>query len=129
MISGGCVCGNFKKALWYARGVCGLYGGGRAVFEDTEFSLSDGQKYSIIKMFRGYRNSGRAFFGRPDLYGGTVMSMKLIFAIVNKDDSGSVSSALTRAGFSVTKLATTGRVSHGGEHHFPDGDRRQRVDE
>ena len=36
------------------------------------------------------------------------MSMKLIFAIVNKDDSGSVSSALTRAGFSVTKLATTG---------------------
>ena len=26
------------------------------------------------------------------------MSMKLIFAIVNKDDSGSVSSALTRAG-------------------------------
>ena len=34
--------------------------------------------------------------------------MKLIFAIVNKDDSGSVSSALTRAGFSVTKLATTG---------------------
>ena len=36
------------------------------------------------------------------------MSMKLISAIVNKDDSGSVSSALTRAGFSVTKLATTG---------------------
>ena len=34
--------------------------------------------------------------------------MKLIFAIVNKDDSSSVSSALTRAGFSVTKLATTG---------------------
>ena len=34
--------------------------------------------------------------------------MKLIFAIVNKDDSGSVSSALTRAGLSVTKLATTG---------------------
>ena len=34
--------------------------------------------------------------------------MKLIFAIVNKDDSGAVSSGLTRAGFSVTKLATTG---------------------
>ena len=34
--------------------------------------------------------------------------MKLIFAIVNKDDSNVVSSALTRGGFSVTKLATTG---------------------
>ena len=34
--------------------------------------------------------------------------MKLILAIVNNDDSGAVSSALTRGGFSVTKLATTG---------------------
>ena len=34
--------------------------------------------------------------------------MKLIFAIVNKDDSNVVSSALTRGGFGVTKLATTG---------------------
>ena len=34
--------------------------------------------------------------------------MKLICAIVNKDDSNVVSSALTRGGFSVTKLATTG---------------------
>ena len=34
--------------------------------------------------------------------------MKLIFAIVNKDDSNAVSSALTHAGFAVTKLATTG---------------------
>ena len=34
--------------------------------------------------------------------------MKLILAIVSNDDSGAVSSALTREGFSVTKLATTG---------------------
>ena len=32
--------------------------------------------------------------------------MKLILAIVSNDDSGAVSSALTRGGFSVTKLAT-----------------------
>ena len=46
------------------------------------------------------------------------MSMKLIFAIVNKDDSGSVSSALTRAGFSVTKLATTGGFLMAGNTTF-----------
>ena len=42
--------------------------------------------------------------------------MKLIFAIVNKDDSNVVSSALTRGGFSVTKLATTG-----GFRRYPGG--------
>ena len=34
--------------------------------------------------------------------------MKLILAIVNNDDSAFASSALTEAGFSVTKLSTTG---------------------
>ena len=34
--------------------------------------------------------------------------MKLIFAIVNNDDSTVASSALTEAGFSVTRLSTTG---------------------
>ncbi len=34
--------------------------------------------------------------------------MKLVLAIVSKDDSSMVSSALTQEGFSVTKLATTG---------------------
>ena len=34
--------------------------------------------------------------------------MKLVLAIINNDDAGAVSSALTRAGFSATKLATTG---------------------
>ena len=32
----------------------------------------------------------------------------MILTIVSNDDSGAVSSALTRGGFSVTKLATTG---------------------
>ena len=34
--------------------------------------------------------------------------MKLILAIVNNDDSAKASSALTEAGFSVTRLSTTG---------------------
>lgn len=34
--------------------------------------------------------------------------MKLILAIVSNDDSSSVSSALTKANFQVTRLATTG---------------------
>ncbi len=34
--------------------------------------------------------------------------MKLILAIVNNDDSAKASSALTDAGFSVTRLSTTG---------------------
>ena len=34
--------------------------------------------------------------------------MKLIFAMVSNDDSSAVSSALTKNGYSVTKLATTG---------------------
>ncbi len=34
--------------------------------------------------------------------------MKLLIAIVNNDDSAVVSSSLTREGFTVTKLSTTG---------------------
>ena len=34
--------------------------------------------------------------------------MKLIFAIVNNDDSARVSSALTESGFGVTRLTTSG---------------------
>lgn len=34
--------------------------------------------------------------------------MKLILAIVNRDDAGDVTQSLTRKGFSSTKLATTG---------------------
>ena len=34
--------------------------------------------------------------------------MKLIFAIVNNDDSSVVANKLTASGFSATKLATTG---------------------
>ncbi len=60
---------------------------------------------------------------------GMVASMKLIFAIVNKDDSGSVSSALTRAGFSVTKLATTGGFLKAGNTTFLVGTDDSRVDE
>jgi len=34
--------------------------------------------------------------------------MKLVFAIINSDDAGSVTRSLTRSGFSSTRLATTG---------------------
>ena len=34
--------------------------------------------------------------------------MKLILAIINHDDAGSVTQSLTKKGFSSTKLATTG---------------------
>ena len=36
------------------------------------------------------------------------MSMKLVIAIVSADDSGAVTRALTKRGFSSTKLSTTG---------------------
>ncbi len=44
--------------------------------------------------------------------------MKLILAIVSNDDSGAVSSALTREGYSVTKLATTGGFLMAGNTTF-----------
>ncbi len=44
--------------------------------------------------------------------------MKLIFAIVNNDDSSMVSSNLTKEGYSVTKLATTGGFLREGNTTF-----------
>lgn len=44
--------------------------------------------------------------------------MKLILAIVNNDDSAVVSAALTREGFSATKLATTGGFLMAGNTTF-----------
>ena len=55
--------------------------------------------------------------------------MKLVLAIVNKDDSGTVSSALTKEGFSVTKLATTGGFLAAGNTTFLVGVDDARVDE
>ncbi|MEG0615311.1 MAG: cyclic-di-AMP receptor [Oscillospiraceae bacterium] len=44
--------------------------------------------------------------------------MKLIYAIVNNDDSHSVAAALTKAGFSATKLASTGGFLMSGNTTF-----------
>lgn len=44
--------------------------------------------------------------------------MKLIYAIVNNDDSYSVSSELTRSGYQVTKLASTGGFLMSGNTTF-----------
>lgn len=55
--------------------------------------------------------------------------MKLIIAIVNKDDASTVSGALTKAGFSVTKLATTGGFLMAGNTTFLVGTDESRVDE
>lgn len=54
--------------------------------------------------------------------------MKLIIAIVNKDDSNVVSSALTKEGFSVTRLATTGGFLRAGNTTFMMGVENDRVD-
>ncbi len=55
--------------------------------------------------------------------------MKLVFAIVNKDDSNMVASALIRAGFPTTKLATTGGFLKAGNTTFLLGLEDDRVDE
>ena len=44
--------------------------------------------------------------------------MKLIYAIINNDDSRSVSNALTKNGFSATKLASTGGFLMAGNTTF-----------
>lgn len=55
--------------------------------------------------------------------------MKLIFAIVNNDDSSSVATNLTAAGFSVTKLATTGGFLKAGNTTFIVGTDNEKVDD
>ena len=46
--------------------------------------------------------------------------MKLVFAIVNNDDSHSVSSALTQGGFPGDKACVHRRIPYGGKHHVHD---------
>ena len=54
--------------------------------------------------------------------------MKLIFAIVNNDDASAVSGALTKSGYSVTKLATTGGFLKVGNTTFLIGIDDEKVD-
>ena len=44
--------------------------------------------------------------------------MKLMIAIVNKDDSAAVAASVTKAGYSMTKLATTGGFLMAGNTTF-----------
>jgi len=55
--------------------------------------------------------------------------MKLVLAIVNNDDSGAVSAALTREGFAATKLATTGGFLMAGNTTFLVGVENEKVDQ
>ena len=55
--------------------------------------------------------------------------MKLILAIVNSDDSSSVQSAMTKAGISATKLATTGGFLMAGNTTFLIGLDDDKVDD
>ena len=55
--------------------------------------------------------------------------MKLIFAIVNNDDSASVAANLTAEGFSATKLATTGGFLKAGNTTFIIGTQDDKVDD
>ncbi len=55
--------------------------------------------------------------------------MKLILAIVNDEDAGAVLSELNRAGFTVTKLATTGGFLRAGNVTMIIGTEEDKVDE
>lgn len=55
--------------------------------------------------------------------------MKLIYAIVNNDDARSVSVSLTKAGFSATKLASTGGFLMSGNTTFLICSENDKVDE
>ncbi|MCH3973288.1 MAG: cyclic-di-AMP receptor [Oscillospiraceae bacterium] len=54
--------------------------------------------------------------------------MKLVLAIVNTDDAALVNSSLTRAGFRVTKLATTGGFLKSGNTTFIIGTEDDKVE-
>ena len=54
--------------------------------------------------------------------------MKLILAIVSNDDSSAVSAALTKSGYSVTKMATTGAFLMSGNTTFLVGTDDEKVD-
>ncbi len=55
--------------------------------------------------------------------------MKLVFAIVNDDDAGNVLSVLSQAGFSATKLASTGGYLKAGNTTFISGVEDDQVDQ
>ncbi len=57
-----------------------------------------------------------------------VFSMKLVMAIVGNDDSSRVAEALTKNGFSATKLATTGGFLRSGNTTFLVGTDDGKVD-
>jgi uncharacterized protein YaaQ len=56
------------------------------------------------------------------------MKMKLVYAIVNKDDSKAVLSHLTRSGYYVTKLASTGGFLGSGNNTFMICDDDEKID-
>lgn len=55
--------------------------------------------------------------------------MKLIYAIINSDDSASVSSALSSAGFFTTKIASTGGFLMSGNTTFICATEDEKVEE
>ena len=56
------------------------------------------------------------------------MSMKLILAIMSNDDAPTASSALTKEGYSVTRLATTGGFLRAGSTTLIVGCEEEKVD-
>lgn len=55
--------------------------------------------------------------------------MKLVMAVVGKEDGAGVAAALTKDGFSVTKLATTGGFLKAGNMTFIVGTDDEKVDQ
>ena len=60
---------------------------------------------------------------------GRFTDMKLILAIVSNDDSSAVASSMTKNGYQITKLATTGGFLMAGNTTFISGVDDEKVDE
>jgi len=60
---------------------------------------------------------------------GRFTDMKLILAIVSNDDSSAVASSMTKSGYQITKLATTGGFLMAGNTTFISGVDDEKVDE
>ena len=88
-------------------------------------------KRIAMQKYGGISRGNGCSFGRNVIYytKKEVYAMKMITAIVNKDDGADVCRALTEAGYMFTKISTTGgsqcgRLSPLRQHHPAYGHRR-----
>jgi uncharacterized protein YaaQ len=100
--------------------------------KNDKISLTgESREVNILFGFAGRRDQGGNIPQKNPLRADKMRRsvMKLILAIVSNDDSGAVSSSLTKSGFQVTKLATTGGFLMAGNTTFISGVDDEKVDE